>query len=214
MISKTQSTEKIKAAIMFGNFDLLEPLLSEGVQENVAPSLLRKANEALGDHHSQFKRWLQAVKAYEQGRKAVPFHAKHVIKELQAIRELWRQAKPELTVNDLVALSRFIEDLLAEYQRPGLRQFYSPAIEIGEIVLGEITEQIEGASIAEISPYTTGLSQLISKYSYLTEEQRAKEFGRIVGKALRKVAIKKRIMVHSVSKRNKADSGNKPKTHR
>jgi len=28
------------------------------------------------------------------------------------------------------------------------------------------------------------------------------------------VAIKKRIMVHSVSKRNKADSGNKPKTHR
>ena len=29
---------------------------------------------------------------------------------------------------------------------------------------------------------------IISKYAYLTEEERAKEFGRIIGKALRKLA--------------------------
>jgi len=215
MNNKTHTEVKIKAALMLGHFDLLEQLLSEGVKEDVTPSLLRRAYEALGDYYTQHKRWIQAAQAYEHGREAVPYHARHVIKELQAVRELWKEAKLELTVNDLVALSRFIEDLLAEYQRPGIRRFYSPAIEIGEIVLGEIAEQLNIAPTIESSPYSADLSQLIiSKYAFLTEEQRAKEFAKIIGKALRKVAIKKKIMVPNGSKSNQGDKGNKSKTHR
>jgi len=43
---------------------------------------------------------------------------------------------------------------------------------------------------------------IISKYAYLTEEERAKEFGRIMGKALRKLAREKGL----VAQKEKADS--------
>lgn len=36
---------------------------------------------------------------------------------------------------------------------------------------------------------------IISKYAYLTEEERAKEFGRIIGKALRKLAREKELEI-------------------
>lgn len=61
--------------------------------------------------------------------------------------------------------------------------------------------RIEGASVATSSRYTADLSELIiSKYAYMTEEQRAKEFGRIIGKVLRNVAKEKGIVVQKQKK--------------
>ncbi|MFQ6678708.1 MAG: hypothetical protein ACE5D0_10395 [Fidelibacterota bacterium] len=185
-----QSEEKIKAALMFGHFDQLDGILIEAIKSGVKPSILRNTYEKLGDHHTQYKRWFESLKAYEAGRKCVPFHPRHVNKELKVLKEFWSKAKKELTANDMIALGRFIEDILEDYQRPEIRNFYGPTIEIGEVMLGEIVERMRGASTKAKSPYSAGLSQLIiSKYAYLTEEERAKEFGRIMGKALRKIAI-------------------------
>ncbi len=188
---KGQSEEKIKAALMFGHFDQLDGILTEAIKSGVKPPILRNAFEKLGDHHTKYKRWFESVKAYETGRKIVWFHPRHVRKELEALDEFWSMAKTELTASDMIALSRFIEDLLAEYQRIDIRSFYRPSIEIGESILGEIADRISEAPTTQNSPYTAGLSQLIiSKYAYLTEEERAKEFGRIMGNALRKIINK------------------------
>ena len=196
MNNKGQLEEKIKAALMFGHFHQLGGVLSEAIKSGVKPSILRNAFEKLGDHHAQYKRWFDSVKAYEAGRKIVQFHSRHVNKEFQALNEFWSEARMELTVNDLVVLIRFIEDLLVDYKRPEIRNFYGPAIEIGEVMLGEFAERMEGASTKANSPHSAGLIELIiSKYAYLTEEERAKEFGRIMGKALRKLAKEKELAV-------------------
>lgn len=198
---KGQSEEKIKAVLMFGHFDQLDGILVEAIKSGVKPSILRNAYEKLGDHHTQHKRWFESLKAYEAGRKCVPFHPRHVNKEFLAFKEFWSMAKKELTASDMIALSRFVEDLLAEYQRPEIKRFYGPAINAGEIILGEIAGRIGEASVTKRSSFTAGLSQLIiSKYAYLTEEERAKEFGRIMGKALRKIAKEKGIVVRKTRK--------------
>jgi len=192
MESKEHLKVMIHSCILLYNFNEMDEILIDSVKAGVKPSIIRDGYEHLGDFHYRFERWLEAAHAFESGRKIVRYHPRQVRKVLQALSKFWYETRRELTVNDLMALSRFIEDILADYQRPDIRNFYGPAIEIGEVMLGEMAEQMDGASSKTKSPYSAGLSEfIISKYAYLTEEERAKEFGRIMGKALRKLAREK-----------------------
>lgn len=194
MGDKGRLTELIQMAIMFGQFNQLDGILVEAMESNVKPSIIRNGYEQLGDFHVTYKRWYQASLAYENGRKLVQYLPRHVQKAFHALEKYLSDINSELCVNDLQLIKRFIEDLLAQYGQPEIRNFYSPAVEIGEVILGEITKRLETASSNTRSRFSGELIELIlGKYPFLTEEERKKEFGRIVGKAIIKAVKKKTI---------------------
>ncbi len=205
--TKNDLKELIQISLMFYNFDNLDEYLEDSIKAGIKPSIIRNGYEHLGDFPYRNKRWLQAAKAYESGRKIVRNHPRQVRKVLQALSEFWSGVKAELTVNDLVAFSRFIEDILADYQRPDIRNFYGPAIEIGEVMLGEMAARMDEASSKTKSRFSGELMEfIISKYAYLTDEERAKEFGRIMGKALRKLERNKKHLVKNPTRNERSTS--------
>ncbi|NQT96479.1 MAG: hypothetical protein HQ562_01930 [Candidatus Marinimicrobia bacterium] len=185
----------IKTHLNTGKIEYLEPVLELGVEKSVNPALLRKGFEVVGDHYTSNNSPVQAMLAFEKARVLVPYHVETVKKLFQSVDEFWLDAQEKASEDDLTQLGEYISEVVEFYQTHGGIRFYQPALQIGQRILNRIEELLKDAPIKIETPVSYSINQIISvKYDYLTPEQRKKEYGRIIGKSIRKILDKKKKM--------------------
>lgn len=205
--SDIESSINIQAT--FHNYDALEILLRRNEARQVKPSLLRRAYRLLGDARLKSGDLIESITHYERARLAVPFHPQTVAGEMEAIETFWDQAEAELTNDDLIILRAFITGILESYDAHPGRVFYSPSIDLANKILSRIQDRIEKTDFRTKSRFTNAIVQLAQiKYRYLSTEERAAEFGRIVGKALRKAGIERGLLQSSREVIEEVDADN------
>lgn len=162
-------------------------------------NLVKKGFLEVAENYAVKELYLMALENYERARSLSPFDVKMVKSEALLFKKFTEKFLPELTRDDAMMMLSMVSILVEHYEKDKLRNLFSSVLRMGRSLSYKIIEVIPTLPKRIESPFTyriVGLYQLIasSYYKQLSQTEREKEFGRIISRPLRKIAIKKGIM--------------------
>jgi hypothetical protein len=162
-------------------------------------SLVKRGFLEVAENYTTKQHYLMALENYEHARSLAPFDVKTVRREILIFQKFTEKFLPELTCDDAMMVLSAVSILAEHYEKDRLRNLFSSPLNMGRNLSYKIIEIIPTLPKRVESPFTyriVGLYRLIasSYYKQLTQTEREKEFGRIISRPLRKIAIKKGVM--------------------
>lgn len=203
MWNKKIITQTIEQSIKKGDLEKAEDAcllsISKGELSSSDKQFLKNSLLNISETHHNNLNFSQAIINSEHARILVPYDSKVLQTEMELLKKYFKQYKNQFVLSDIANLQVILNEIISDYTNLTQQSTFIPVLESGMQLINDIALLKENEFKDVESKHSFSIERILkiviqAKFQHLSEEERREKVTKYLGKALKRVGIKKKII--------------------